>query len=161
MNKPVLVLFVTGASLILSFTQYSFAEGKHEHSHGEKHWAAPKAEAAKANPIKSNPTSIQRGSKSYDQLCASCHGTKALGDGIVAATLEPKPTNLKAMSGRHSDGDFAWKIANGRGAMPAWNTALDENQIWDLVNFIQNLKNTDDHDDETHGHDEHKKKHTH
>jgi len=43
------------------------------------------------------------------------------------------------MAGHHPDGDYAWKIANGRGAMPAWSGSLTENQIWDLVNFIQSL----------------------
>lgn len=120
MNKSIVILLTAGAAFALSFTHSTFAEGKHEHS----------------------------------------HGVKALGDGVTAATLDPKPTNLKAMSGRHTDGDFTWKIANGRGAMPSWNKTLNENQIWDLVNFIQNLKNINEHAHQTHEH-EHKKKHTH
>lgn len=62
-----------------------------------------------------------------------------MGDGPAAATLNPKPANLVAMSGGHPDGDFAWKIKNGRGAMPAWKSILKENQVWDLVNYIQAL----------------------
>ena len=137
----------------------AFAEGNHKGGHGEEkkshghseggaggdhhgagpHWASPKEAAAKPNPIKSDAASIDRGKKSYFQYCASCHGAKAMGDGPAAATLNPKPTNLKAMSGGHPDGDFAWKIANGRGAMPAWKGLLKENQIWELVNYIQSL----------------------
>jgi mono/diheme cytochrome c family protein len=43
------------------------------------------------------------------------------------------------MAGHHSDGDLAWKIGNGRGAMPAWKGVLTEREIWHLVNYIKNL----------------------
>lgn len=123
--------------------------------HGNAHWASPKEAALRKNPIESSPESIARGSNSYQLLCTSCHGAEGLGDGPAAKGLDPKPTNLKAMSGGHEDGDFAWKIANGRGAMPAWKGILSEDQIWDMVNFIQNLKNSntskgDDHNGHTH-----------
>jgi mono/diheme cytochrome c family protein len=41
------------------------------------------------------------------------------------------------MSGGHVDGDFAWKIRNGRDEMPAWGEELDDAEIWNLVSFIQ------------------------
>ncbi len=144
--------------LVASSMTSIYAEGSHKGGHGEEdkphghseggtggnhgvgpHWASPKEAAAKPNPIKSDAASIDRGKKSYFQYCASCHGAKAMGDGPAAATLNPRPTNLKAMSGGHPDGDFAWKIANGRGAMPAWKGLLKESQIWELVNYIQSL----------------------
>jgi mono/diheme cytochrome c family protein len=46
------------------------------------------------------------------------------------------------MAGLHTDGDLAWKITNGRGAMPAWKDMLGKNQVWDLVNYIQSLKDS-------------------
>ena len=118
----------------------TYAEGNHKGGHDAgAHWMAPKDDAAKVNPIKSDAASIDRGKKSYFQNCASCHGAKAMGDGPAAASLNPKPSNLVAMSGGHPDGDFAWKIANGRGAMPVWKSVLKQNEVWDLVNYIQNL----------------------
>lgn len=158
MNKILLMPLIIGASFALGAMQSVLAEGKHDHNHGEAHWAAPKDAAARTNPINTNPESIERGAKSYNMLCVSCHGVKAMGDGVAGKTLDPKPTNLKAMSGMHTDGDFSWKIANGRGAMPAWEKILDENQIWDLVNFIQNLKNEGFQNEHTHNN---YKDHTH
>jgi len=117
-----------------------YAEGNHKGGHGAgAHWMSPEGEADKPNPIKSDAVSIERGKSSYFQYCSSCHGAKAMGDGPAGTELNPKPTNLVAMSGGHPDGDFAWKIANGRGAMPTWKSVLKENQIWDLVNYIQQL----------------------
>lgn len=163
----------TIAALGISFFGISpalFAEGDHAHvhakpdheNHGSAHWTSPKDAAAKINPIKSDKDSIARGAKSYATLCVSCHGKEGLGDGVIAPSLNPKPTNLKAMSGGHSDGDFAWKVANGRGAMPAWKNTLSENEIWDLVNFIQNLKNENSNDENNMSNDyynKHKHKH--
>ncbi len=160
-NLTILVAF---SMVVTVFSARLSAEGKHEHSHAkanqqeqvEAHWTSPKEAAERTNPIKSDEDSIARGAKSYTTLCVSCHGEKALGDGVAGASLDPKPTNLKAMSGGHKDGDFAWKIANGRGAMAAWKTTLSENDIWDLVNFIQDLKNEGKSFQSEHNHNTHK-----
>ena len=80
--------------------------------------------------------------KTYFKNCASCHGAKAMGDGPAAAALNPKPANLAMMAGMHPDGDFAWKISNGRGVMPAWKGTLSETEIWELVNYIKSLKSS-------------------
>jgi len=103
------------------------------------HWMAPEAAAKRANPVKANNVSRARGKKLFAANCASCHGASARGDGPAGAALNPRPADLTVMAGQHPDGDFAWKIANGRGPMPAWNGQLSEKNIWDLVNFIQGL----------------------
>ena len=103
-------------------------------------WNAPEKAAQRPNPVPKDAAAIERGQKLYEQFCANCHGKKGQGDGPLAATLNPKPSNLAVRAGHHTDGDFAWKIANGRGVMPAFKNQLTENQIWDLTHFIQNLK---------------------
>ena len=133
-------------SLLLVVTSGVFAEGKHSGGHnknkGGGHWLSPEDATAIPNPIKFEKVSIERGKKSYDLYCASCHGAKADGNGSAGASLKPKPANLSVMAGMHPDGDFAWKIKNGRGAMPGWKTVLSDIQVWDLVNYIKNLKAT-------------------
>ena len=137
MKKTILSIFA-----LVSITSV-YAEGNHggghNQGHANAHWMAPAAEAKKPNPVKSDAASIDRGKKTYFQNCASCHGAKAKGDGPASAALNPKPADLTVMAGMHPDGDFAWKIANGRGAMPAWKGSLKQNEIWELVNYIQNL----------------------
>ena len=103
-------------------------------------WNAPEQAAQRSNPMPKDAAAIERGQKLYEQFCAKCLGKKGQGDGPLAATLNPKPSNLAVRAGHHTDGDFAWKIANGRGVMPAFKNQLTENQIWDLTHFIQNLK---------------------
>lgn len=114
------------------------------HEHGATmatggHWMAPEDAAKRSNPVAADRASRQRGWKLFTANCASCHGASARGDGPAGAALNPRPADLTVMAGQHPDGDFAWKIANGRGPMPAWNGQLSEKNIWDLVNFIQGL----------------------
>jgi mono/diheme cytochrome c family protein len=103
-------------------------------------WNAPEEAARRSNPVPEDAAAIERGQKLYAQFCANCHGQNGRGDGPLAAALNPKPANLAERAGHHTDGDFAWKIANGRGVMPAYKNQLTENQIWDLTHFIQNQK---------------------
>lgn len=106
---------------------------------GAGHWMAPEDAAKKRNPVSADSASLARGKKLFQANCASCHGAQGKGDGPAGAALNPKPADLAAMAGQHPDGDFAWKIEHGRGAMPAWKGTLSEAQIWDTVNFIQSL----------------------
>ena len=103
-------------------------------------WKVPAKAANRLNPIAKNKTSIKNGKQLFLKYCAVCHGNTGQGDGILSWKLDPKPANLKERAGNHSDGDFAWKITNGRGSMPAFKDKLSENEIWQLTNFIQNLK---------------------
>ncbi len=107
--------------------------------HGGAHWMAPPDAAKRPNPVKADVASVARGKQLYQANCASCHGAGGKGDGPAGAALNPKPVDLTVMAGHHPDGDFAWKIANGRGPMPGWKGVLSEAQIWDTVNFIQSL----------------------
>jgi len=142
MKKSIVSNVVIVAALSMAVSNV-IAEGNHKGGHGHegKHWASPKEAAARKNPIKSDQDSLNRGKKVYMASCINCHGKSAKGDGPLASGLIPKPTNLTMMAGMHSDGDFEWKIANGRGSMPAWKNFLKENQRWDVVNYIQSLEN--------------------
>ena len=114
----------------------------HEKGHSKKlhaHWSAPPEAAKRANPIRRDQESVARGKELFQTHCVVCHGPGGKGDGPAAAGLNPKPPNLVKMAGHHPDGDIAWKIENGRGAMPAWKGKLKQKEIWNLTNFIQAL----------------------
>ena len=106
----------------------------------EDHWSAPLAAAKRRNPMPANAASLDQGRQLFKQNCIVCHGAEGRGDGPAAASLKPQPADLAFMAGHHPDGDLAWKIANGRGAMPAWKGRLSDDQIWLLVNYIKTLR---------------------
>ncbi|MFT5657434.1 MAG: mono/diheme cytochrome c family protein [Gammaproteobacteria bacterium] len=138
---------------VFSCSSMAFASGSHSESESHSntqemdhsmmknmsHWMAPKAESATKNPIKLSEKSVIAGQKLYAANCVSCHGVTGEGDGPTGAYLKPKPANLKAMANQHPDGDFAYKIKVGRGAMPGWDSSMSDTQVWHLVNFIKYL----------------------
>ncbi len=132
--------------LLCGITAVAQGSGSHEGGHNKKaamsHWSSPPEAVKQVNPVVADSVSISSGGKLYSQLCADCHGKNAEGNGPEAASLSQKPTNLRAMSGGHADGDFAWKISNGRGDMPAWGEELESSEIWYLVNYIQSLSSS-------------------
>lgn len=102
-------------------------------------WHAPPEAANRSNPIQADSSSIERGKALFLELCTTCHGKEAKGDGPVAARLPVETPDLTDESSKHSAGELAWKISTGRSSMPKWGDKLSEKQIWDIVNFIQNL----------------------
>ena len=103
----------------------------------EPHWMAPDEYQTSKNPVVADLPSVARGEATFKQNCVVCHGAAGTGDGPGGAALTPKPADLSMMVGMHPDGDIAWKIRNGRGPMPAWGSILQENQVWDIVNFLR------------------------
>ncbi len=131
------------AIILFSVVSLSFAGvGGGKHGHGNTHWDAPSHAKEQVNPIAYTQKSYRQGEDIFSKNCISCHGIKGRGDGPLASTMNPKPTNLMAMSGKHKDGDFAWKISTGKGAMPAWKGVLKRSEIWHLVNYIQALSSS-------------------
>lgn len=137
------IRYAAPALALLAATGAVLADAGHAHEsagmRGDKRWTTPPEAARRGNPVPADSFSHERGRRLFEVNCAGCHGPSGRGDGPAAARLEALPADLTAMARRYTDGDFSWKIATGRGAMPAWKGILTENQIWDLVNFVQSL----------------------
>ncbi len=101
-------------------------------------WMAPEDEGKRPNPVASDMKSLERGKIIYLEHCAACHGEKI--DGLKAdeTGLDTDSPNLKKRLLTHTDGDFFWKIQNGRGDMPSFREDLTEEQTWDVINYIRN-----------------------
>ena len=138
-RRRVIITIAILVGSLLHFTSSAHEKVHSKKSHGHAHWSVPPEAAKRANPIPSDQESIARGKELFQTHCAVCHGSAGRGDGPAAAGLNPKPPDLVKMAGHHTDGDIAWKIENGRGAMPAWKGKLKGEEIWNLTNFIQAL----------------------
>lgn len=100
-------------------------------------WMAPEEAAELKNPMVLDSQSTGRGRELYLDNCAACHGDNMEGMKGEDAGLEMDSPNLKERLLTHTDGDFFWKIQEGRGDMPSFKDDLSENQIWDVINFIR------------------------
>lgn len=131
-RKRATILFL---SLFAATAQAAGTAGK------QNPWKAPAEQAARENPVAYNVDSVNAGEKLFAEHCLKCHGYYGEGNGVVGATLNKKPANLLKLAGKKSEGEFAWKIAEGRGNMPSFRSTLSEEQIWTLVNFVESLEN--------------------
>lgn len=112
-----------------------------EHMAGEHD--VPEEAAAVANPIEATNESIAAGGALYATNCALCHGETGEGDGPGAAGLEQAPADLHEEHVQElSDGALFYIISHGRPEtpMPAWENVLNEEQRWQVVNFLRTFK---------------------
>jgi|CXWL01.1.fsa_nt_gi copper transport protein len=95
------------------------------------------------NPVAATEASIAAGRMLFQQNCIVCHGTEGRGDGPQAASLNPRPADIRQHLPLHIDAQFFAFITNGVGgtAMPAWREAFSDEEIWNLVNYLRTFEN--------------------
>jgi mono/diheme cytochrome c family protein len=104
------------------------------------HHSVPEAEAARANPLGSDPADVAAGSDLFKQKCEICHAYDGSGKTEIGSGEYPRPPALRAIDvAALSDGEIFYHIRNGIGntGMPAWQ--MPDRDIWQLVAFIRKL----------------------
>jgi len=105
----------------------------------------PENYAGMQNPVQATDESIARGADIYATNCATCHGDGGMGDGPAGEVLNPSPAPIAHTSQMLGDDYLFWQISEGgamepfNSAMIAWKGVLDENQRWDVINYVQAL----------------------
>ena len=91
-------------------------------------------------PALDDPAMIQRGAGHYELVCAACHGSPAREPEEFAQHLTPRPPALlEQMQHWRPPARTFWTIKHGikRTAMPAWPTQARDDEVWDLVAFLE------------------------
>jgi len=86
-----------------------------------------------------------KGKESYNQICAMCHGDTGKGDGVAAASLDPKPRDLSSSEyvSTLTDEHIFNVIKEGgesvgkSNLMPAWGAVLSDDKIWDVIAYLR------------------------
>jgi mono/diheme cytochrome c family protein len=106
-----------------------------------KPWDVPAKSKNEANPVNSDAASIKNGGDLYKKNCLSCHGKTGLGDGTKAAQLETFPGDFtSAAFQKQTDGELFYKSKTGRDEMPSFKGKIDDEDIWNLVNYMRTFK---------------------
>ncbi len=120
-------------------------------------------------PNLADPALIALGAEHYAGMCTGCHLAPGVGDNEMRQGLYPKPPNLTVRRDR-SPAESFWIIKHGlkMSGMPAWGVTHDDEAIWGLVAFLQQLPTMDaaayaaltaDAGEADHDHDEHEHEH--
>ena len=91
-------------------------------------------------PVPYLSLSIDQGRSAFEANCTACHGSGGLGDGPLGKTMRKPPANLsEPHTALHTPGDMYWWFTHGMptGPMPGFAGVLDDEQRWDLVNFLR------------------------
>ena len=75
----------------------------------------------------------------YAQRCIGCHGPSGQGDGAVAASLPVAVPDFRNTVEKKSTLQIRRAISEGRGMMPAFDPALRQAEITDMVQMVRFL----------------------
>jgi mono/diheme cytochrome c family protein len=93
------------------------------------------------NPVPVNPASVKSGRKLFQTNCSMCHGKSGQGDGPVGVKFVPRPADLTSDRVQtRAEGELFLTITHGISTMPGFQKELSNQERWQLVNFIRNLK---------------------
>lgn len=90
---------------------------------------------------------LSRGQELFKVSCAGCHGIQGRGDGqqnmVDSKGLPTKPRDLTAgvFKGDSSSEELYYRMIAGMpgSPMPSYNEVFTQEQIWDLIHFVQSL----------------------
>jgi mono/diheme cytochrome c family protein len=87
---------------------------------------------------------IARGAEHYSEMCTGCHLAPGVTTSELRQGLYPVPPNFSAGISRRPAEAF-WVIKHGikMSAMPAWGSTHDDEAIWAIVAFLQQLPTLD------------------
>ncbi len=104
-------------------------------------------------PISGTTQDFQSGKSLFTLYCAQCHGDDGQSDGPASVAtpggyISPVPANFTE-SGRDFQyyGRYVWKVREGVETtnMPPWKWALNDNEIYKLVFYVQSFAAAEDY----------------
>jgi mono/diheme cytochrome c family protein len=126
LSKPTLLTIAGILSCFISFSQVN------------NPWIVPDEYKEMVNPEEADKTSVSIGKSLYAKHCKTCHGKNGNGDGMSSKTLNADPSDLTLDDiDVQKDGEVYYNIVTGREEMPAFESLIEEEDIWHLINYIR------------------------
>lgn len=96
----------------------------------------------KAAPPKHFPKErpdFAQGKVIYEKHCVNCHGQRGQGDGPVAKSFDPRPTDLTTPNfiARHAPSDLYASITDGLRKMPGFKSTLSDEERWNVFYYTR------------------------
>lgn len=103
------------------------------------------ARAGKLQPPNlKDPARIRQGAGNYNAMCTGCHLSPSMAATELSNGLYPSPPNFSKADVGNPAHHF-WVIKHGIKAsgMPAWGKSMNDEYIWNMVAFLQELPKLD------------------
>lgn len=98
------------------------------------------AGAALTNPLPASPEVLAHGRFVFENVCITCHGPRAAGDGVLTQVF-PKPPSLMTRRVRDwPDGSIFHRPMRGQGSMPSHARQLSQYDIWSVVHHLRQMQ---------------------
>lgn len=131
---------------LVYYTRY-LAEPKGAGERGEVRQPAPESVLQVPQEPPVGPEALQRGRELFVKGCAACHGLEGKGDGqqvmmdSLGFPLRPRDLTSGLFKGSSTSEELYYRLALGIPGtpMPSYKDAFTQEQIWDLVHYIQTL----------------------
>ena len=95
------------------------------------------------NPLPASQENVHAGQQNFSHFCMVCHGLDGQNTGVpFADRMSPPVPALNSESvQRYTDGQLKWIIDHGisPSGMPASKGILNEDEIWQIVDYIRHL----------------------
>jgi len=93
-------------------------------------------------PRLDDTTRVRSGLALYREYCVQCHGAPGIAPDPLARGMTPEPPNLMPTARGWPPSEIYWAIRQGikMTAMPAWRYRLSDEQIWDVVAFVEKMR---------------------
>lgn len=89
------------------------------------------------------PARIAQGAGNYDAMCTGCHLTPGATATELSNGLYPAPPNLTRQTVEPARAFWVIKHGIKASAMPAWGKSMQDEYIWNMVAFLQELPRLD------------------
>jgi len=99
------------------------------------------ARSVKAQPL-DDPALLKRGAAHFAGMCVGCHGAPGTAQDEVAEGLMPSPPEYTELTEDWTSSEVFWIVKNGirMTAMPCFGKTHDDDAIWAIVAFTEQLK---------------------
>lgn len=94
-----------------------------------------------AEPPLADERMVLRGAGCFRDKCVQCHGAPGVPQGDIGQSMQPLPGPLVDAPRHWRPRELYWVTRHGirMSGMPAWELRLSEQELWDVVAFLQRL----------------------
>ncbi len=94
-------------------------------------------------PALKDPARIRQGAGNYNAMCTGCHLAPDMDETELSKGLYPAPPNLSRKTVDAAEAFWVIKHGIKASGMPAWGKSMDDEYIWNMVAFLQQLPKLD------------------